>query len=58
MVADNKNQDPNEDPQDQDPAKQDDDTSDVGKRDEADTDELVEEWGEESFPASDPPANY
>lgn len=21
-------------------------------------DELVEEWGEESFPASDPPSNY
>lgn len=41
----------------QDPAKQE-DTSDIGKRDGADRDELVEEWGEDSFPASDPPANY
>ena len=32
--------------------------TDPGKRPEADTDELVEEWGEDSFPASDPPANY
>lgn len=57
MVAENKNEDPNKDPKDQDPAKQE-DTSNAGKRDEADSDELVEEWGEDSFPASDPPANY
>ena len=34
------------------------DPGNPGKRPDADTDELVEEWGEDSFPASDPPANY
>ncbi|MDO5668660.1 MAG: hypothetical protein Q4G50_01525 [Corynebacterium sp.] len=29
-----------------------------GKRDEASEEELVEQFEEESFPASDPPANY
>ncbi|AKK08400.1 hypothetical protein HCH15_00250 [Corynebacterium testudinoris] len=30
----------------------------IGKSSEELRDELPEEWGQESFPASDPPANY
>ncbi|HJD79605.1 MAG TPA: hypothetical protein K8V93_11455 [Corynebacterium pollutisoli] len=31
---------------------------DVGKETPEQREELPEEWGQESFPASDPPANY
>ena len=31
---------------------------DAQAADRAHQDELVEEWGDESFPASDPPENY
>lgn len=31
---------------------------DVGKSTPEQLEELPEEWGQESFPASDPPANY
>ncbi|AJE32828.1 MAG: hypothetical protein GX859_10685 [Corynebacterium humireducens] len=34
------------------------DTENPGKGDKASEEELVEQFEEESFPASDPPANY
>lgn len=34
------------------------DPDNPGKRDEASQEDLVEQFEEESFPASDPPANY